>query len=119
MGLMDELRQLGVNVDEAVARMMGNEAVYQRILGKFPAMLESTALSTDFDASDCKPVIEKAHSLKGTTGNLSLTPLYEAYTKITNLLREGETESARELLMEIQPVQEKIVACIKKYSSVS
>lgn len=119
MGLMDELRQLGVNVDEAVGRMMGNEAVYQRILGKFPAMLESAALSTDFDGNDCKSVIEKAHTLKGATGNLSLTPLYEAYTKITNLLREGEVESARELLAEIWPVQEKIVACIRKYSDAS
>lgn len=119
MGLMDELKQLGVNVDEAVGRMMGNEAVYQRILGKFPAMLESTALVTDFDGSSCESVIEKTHALKGTTGNLSLTPLYEAYTKITNLLREGEVEQARELLIEIQPVQEKIVACIRKYCSVS
>lgn len=119
MGLMDELRQLGVNVDEAVERMMGKEEVYQRILGKFPAMLESTALSIDFDGSDCGPVIEKAHTLKGVTGNLSLTPLYEAYTEITNLLRAGEAEPARELLVKIQPVQEKIAACIKKYCSVS
>ena len=119
MGLLDELRLLGANVDEAVERMMGNEAFYQKMLGKFPAMLESAALSTDFDGSDCGPVVEKAHTLKGVTGNLSLTPLYEAYTEITNLLRAEEAEAARELLTEIQPVQEKIVACIKKYSNVS
>lgn len=119
MGLMDELRQLGVDVDEAVQRMMGNEAFYQKMLGKFPAMFESTALSTDFDGSDCGPAIEKAHTLKGVTGNLSLTPLYEAYTEITNLLRAGEVEPARERLIEIQPVQEKIVVCIRKYCSVS
>ena len=40
-------------------------------------------------------------------------------SEITNLLRAGEVEPARELLMKIQPVQEKIVACIKKYCSVS
>ena len=119
MGLMDELRQLGVNVDEAVARMMGKEEIYIKILGKFPAMLESTGLVTDFDGNDYRPVIEKAHTLKGATGNLSLTPLYDAYTQITNLLRAGEAEKARELLIGIQPVQEKIVACIRKYCSAS
>ena len=119
MGLLDELRLLGANVDEAVERMMGNEAFYQKMLGKFPAMFESTALSTDFDGSDCGPAIEKAHTLKGVTGNLSLTPLYEAYTEITNLLRAGEVEPARELLIGIQPVQEKIVACIKKHCNIS
>ena len=119
MGLMDELRQLGVNVDEAVSRMMGKEEIYKKILGKFPAMLESAELKTDFDGNNYEPVIEKVHALKGATGNLSLTPLYDAYTQITNLLRAGDVETARELLIDIQPVQERIVACIRKYCSAS
>ena len=119
MGLLDELKQMGVNVDEAVGRMMGNEAFYQKMLGKFPKMLEDAAFTPDFDGNNLEPAIGKAHSLKGAAGNLSLTPLYEAYSEITNLLRKGEPEQARKLLTDIRPVQEKIVDCIRKYCSVS
>ena len=59
----------------------------------------------------------QTHTLKGVTGNLSLTPLYNAYTEITNLLREQKYDDARAALEKILPVQNDILSCIEKSKS--
>lgn len=115
MNLLDELRALGVDVDDGLKRVMGKESLYTRLLGSFVKVIRDNAVSPDFDASDSKAMIEKTHTIKGTAGNLSLTPIYESYTEILGLLRTGKPEEARELLQKVIPVQEEIIACIEKY----
>ena len=115
MSLFEELKDLGVNVDEAVERFMGNEGLYEKMLKKFPDMINKASVEPDFDCSDCTEIIEKTHAIKGAAGNLSLTPLYEAYTKIVDLLRGNQPEQAKTIIKEIQPVQAQIMACIEKY----
>lgn len=115
MTLLDELRALGVDVDDGLKRVMGNEKLYTKLLGSFVKMMKSHVVETDFDAADCTETIEKTHAIKGTAGNLSITPLYESYSEILGMLRNGEPEEARELLKKVAPVQEEIIACIEKY----
>lgn len=115
MSLFDELRELGVDVDGGLRRINGNEALYTRLLGSFVKAMKGNYVGPDFDASDCTEAIEKTHTIKGTSGNLSITPIYETYTKIVDLLRTGKPEEARALLEEILPVQEKIIACIESH----
>ncbi len=115
MSLLEELKDLGVNIDEAVERFMGNQSLYEKMLKKFPDMLNKASINPDFDCNDYTEVIEKTHAVKGAAGNLSLTPIYEAYTKIVDLLRNGQPEQAQIILKEIQPVQAQIIACIEKY----
>jgi len=116
MGLFEELKALGVDVDGGLRRINGNEKLYTRLLGSFRKTIEQQYVGVDFDASDCTEAIEKTHAIKGTSGNLSITPLYEAYTEIVSLLRTGKPEEAREVLKKILPVQEEILQCINKYS---
>lgn len=113
MSLFDELKDLGVDVDGGLKRIMGNEALYKRLLGSFVKAIREHALPQDFDAADCQGAIEKAHAIKGTSGNLSITPVYEAYTEIVNELRAGNPEKARELLINVLPIQEQIIQCIE------
>ena len=113
MNLFDELRALGVDVDDGLKRIMGNEKLYTKLLGSFVKMIKGHALQPDFDTADCTEAIEKAHAIKGTARNLSITPVYEAYTEILNLLRTGKPEEAKAVLEKILPVQEKILACIE------
>lgn len=113
MRLPDELRILGANVDEGLNRFMGNAALYERMLAKLPDMMSKIAINDGFEAEDVNDLIEKTHSIKGVTGNLSLTPLYEAYTKIVDLLRMGNVEEANRIYLEVLPVQEEILARIR------
>lgn len=114
MSLFDELRTLGVDIDDGLKRLNGNEKLYTRLLGKFIDSFNANLVSADFDANDYQETIEKAHSIKGTAGNLSLTPIFEAYSEILKLLRTEKPEEARELLKKTIPVQEQIIACIQK-----
>lgn len=114
MNLLDELRALGVDVDDGLKRVMGNEKLYVRLLGKFVQMIKGSEVSVDFDASDCTATIEKVHAIKGTSGNLSITPIFKVYNDMLGLLRSGKPEEARELLRQVIPVQNEIVACIER-----
>lgn len=113
MNLLDELRALGVDVDDGLKRIMGNEKLYKRLLGSFVKMIKTQAVDPEFDGADCTEAIEKAHAIKGTAGNLSLTPIYEAYSEILNLLRSGQPEEARGVLVKVLPVQQEIISCIE------
>lgn len=116
MGMLEELKEMGVNTEEAIDRFVGNAALYEKMLRTFPKMIRSSEVDPDFDANDYADMIEKTHAIKGTSGNLSLTPIYKAYTDIVDLLRSGKPEEARQVLKDILPVQEKILECIERHS---
>lgn len=113
MDLLNELRALGVDVDDGVKRIMGNEKLYRKLLGSFVKMVESEPLDLDFDSGDFTAVTERVHAIKGTAGNLSITPVYEAYSQALGQLRGGQPEEAREVLRKVQPILEEILCCIK------
>lgn len=116
MGLFDELKDLGVNIEEGKKRLMGNESLYERMLGTFVKMMSDTPIEpSEFDCDDCTEIIEKTHAIKGASGNLSLTPVYEAYSKMVDLLRQNKPAEAKAIYEEIQPVQTEIIRCIEKY----
>lgn len=116
MSLFEDLRALNVDVDGGLKRINGNEKLYTRLLGTFTKSINTYYVSPDFDGNNYNEEIEKAHAIKGVSGNLSITPIYEAYTKIVDLLRAGKPEEARPILEQVLPVQAEIVACIEKYN---
>lgn len=116
MDLFGELKENGVDVDDGIDRMMGNAALYEKMLVKFREMLKGLPTdSSAFDADNFSDLIETVHAVKGSAGNLSVTPLYIAYSEILTLLRENEPKRARAVFEDILPIQDKITACIEKY----
>lgn len=116
LSMLNELKALGVDTDSAVARMNGNENLYIRMLGKFLDMMKNTTIPAEFTVDDCEDLAEVAHAVKGTSGNLSITPIYEAYSEITELLRQKKAEEAKAVLLKTLPVQKDILDCIEKYA---
>ena len=116
MDLISELEALGVNTKEAIERMGNNTAFYIRMLGKFKGELDNHEVMAYLEKGDYNTAVSNAHTLKGLTGNLSLTPLYKAYTDIVAFLRANEPEKAKQLLADTLPIQSDIVECIEKYN---
>ncbi len=116
MALSQELKNLGVDTDAGVARMAGNTALYERLLGSLKDLIKKSAEQMDFDSKDYDNMIEAAHSVKGASGNLAVTPIYEAYTEIVDLLRRQQPEEAKKAYEKILPVQTAIIECIEKNS---
>ena len=95
---IDDLKTYGADTDTGLARCVGNEALYLRLVksvcddpcfDKLTEAVETGALKEGFEA---------AHSLKGVLGNLSLTPIYDKAVEITEHLR-NETEMDYKLLV--------------------
>ncbi len=116
MDMISELQELGINTEEALKRFSGNSSLFIRMIKKFPASAEGLEVLSYMKEGDYATAVSNAHTLKGVTGNLSITPLYAAYTEIVNLLRSNEPDKALKTLEDILPVQEKILECIKNNS---
>ena len=115
MELMDELKELGVNVKEGLNRVLGDESLYRMMLGMFVDVIEQNPIQEgDFDGEDCEELIRRVHMLKGTAGNLSIGSLYEQYTKILNLLREGRRGEAKAAFVQVGTIQERVMECIRR-----
>lgn len=115
LGIMKELELLGADIADIEERYLGDTELYIGVLSKFIVSLERFEVMSHFESGDIDGALYCAHSLKGVTGNLSLTPLYKGYSEITSLLRAGESEKARRQLEELLPLQEKFVECVRKY----
>ena len=61
-------------------------------------------------AGDYRQGFEAAHALKGVLGNLSLTPLYERISALTELLRIQQAADYAPMLAEIAAVRNELAA---------
>lgn len=115
MGLIEELKSLGADTDDALVRFMDNSALYERMLKKLPKVVEDAPVMPYVESGDLDTALSNAHTLKGVVGNLSLTPLYNNYTEMVNLFRDDKPEKAKELLAKTIEIQRDFMDCIKKY----
>ena len=84
---LDTLKNFGVDADDGLARCMNNEQFYFRLIKKALEDENFDKLANAVKANDKTEAFEAAHALKGTTGNLSLTPIYKCVSEMTELLR--------------------------------
>lgn len=84
---IERLKEFGADTDEGLARCCGSETLYLRLVKMLPDDENFEALEKALNAGDLDKAFEAAHALKGILGNLSLTPMYELCSRITELLR--------------------------------
>ena len=110
---MDELKY--IDMETGLSRVRGNTAIFKKMLGMFLNSKEFGALEESIAQKDISKAADVAHAIKGLTGNLALTPLFEESTKLMNQLREGNYDEAtlanyRKILTETRSEVERIVA---------
>lgn len=115
MTLIEEMKAIGADTEDALSRFMGNDALYEKMLKKLPKVIEDTPVMSFAKSGDYETATSNAHALKGVTGNLSLTPLYSNYTTIVDLYRMGKNDEATALLSDTIELQQKFVDAIAKY----
>lgn len=84
---IEALQKAGVNTTEGLTRCMNNQQFYFRLITKVLNSPDFASLKTAIEANDLDTAFTIAHTLKGSTGNLALTPLYQPLAQITELLR--------------------------------
>lgn len=113
------LEECGADVETTLKRFMGNDAIYQKFLGKFPGDPNYAKLGTNIEAGAFEEAYKCAHALKGVVGNLGLTPIYEKVSTLVEELRNKASEDvdaarANELWQEIKKVYEQFIDVINE-----
>ena len=108
----EQLTAAGVDVHGARERVMGNEALLERMLQRFTGDANYAQLLAAADKRDTEEALRAAHTLKGMTGNLSMTALCPLFTRQVELLRAGDPDGAYAMLPEITLAYERIVGAI-------
>ena len=100
---IQKLAEFGADTDSGLKRCMNNEAFYLRLVGLELNDSNFETLRQAIDAGDPGKAFEAAHALKGAVGNLSLTPISEPVSLLTEALRgaSGMPEGADALARKV------------------
>lgn len=91
--LIDKLKAFGCaeeDLRKAVERFLNNEAFYVRCFGKYLNDPSFKALGECIEANEAKAVFEQAHTLKGVTSNMGISPVYEEVVIIVEAVRGSD-----------------------------
>lgn len=110
-----ELKNAGIDVDSALKRVMGNENLLKRLLGKFLNDQNWNKLTESVE-NDCKEdALAASHTLKGVCGNLSMDKLFDLFSEQVHLMREENWEKAYSMMPVIKTHYDSVVEGIKTY----
>ena len=106
------LKTAGVDYDDGAKRFMNNEELYEKMLVKF---LDDTSLSDAMAAladNDSDKLFMSVHSLKGISGNLSLTSVYDCSSRIVALIRSQNLAALPAAMEELRSLYDSTVKAI-------
>lgn len=112
MMTLDVLKAYGANTSEGMVRCMNNEPFYLRMVELALKDSNFDTLKTAMEAGNTPGAFEAAHALKGSIGNVGLTPIYEPLCELTELL-QGKTapiEDGEGLLEQVISQREKALS---------
>ena len=97
----EELEAAGVDVEDGLGRVLGNEQLYERLLGIF-------AQDTSYD----ELARAAAHTLKGAAANLSMKTLAELAMGVLTALRAGDRAEAERLMPALADARDAVLRAI-------
>ena len=110
MVTIEKLNTFGADTSEGLARCYNNETLYLRLINMLPKEKNFDKLQTALQENDLDAAFEAAHALKGVTGNLSLTPMYNVVVEITEPLRSRTQMDYTPLITELLKMRDEIAA---------
>lgn len=102
----------GVQVEDALQRLMNNEALLERLLQKFAEDGTYPALVRAVEAHDAEQALQAAHTFKGICGNLSMHRLFDLAGRQVLLFRQNNREAAEAVMPEITLAYNAVIAAI-------
>jgi HPt (histidine-containing phosphotransfer) domain-containing protein len=107
---IDDLREYGANVDEGLGRCFGNAEFYLKLVNMIRDDQGFDKLRAALEQKDYKTAFDAAHTLKGVLGNLSLSPMYDPVSEITELLRKETDMDYSDLMAAIMDARDRFMA---------
>lgn len=113
-----QMEENGADVDTTLKRFMGKEAIYMKFVMKFAEDRSCKGIRDSLEKRDVAEAFNQAHALKGVSGNLGLTPVYDLAAQISDLLRGKQTEEVE--IDQVMDLQEQLeTACNNFYQLIA
>ena len=93
---------LGVDYNAALQRLGGHEVLVKKYLASFVRDNDFAGLKAAVEALDYPEILRTAHSLKGISLNLELTPLAVPCCELVSAIRAERYELVDELFRQIE-----------------
>lgn len=110
--MSDENQNAYIDMNEGLQRVLNNKQLYIRLLKKFAAETNLTALNDAINVNDLSAAREKAHTIKGIAANLSLKKLFLAVQELETKVKEGIAD--QEMMKSIQNIFNETITHIQK-----
>ena len=109
---VEKLTEMGCNTKDGLARCMNNEKFYLKML---PVAIKDNhfdLLEKAIADKDMKAAYEAAHAIKGSTGNLGLTPIYKTISKMSDMLKAGMNADYASIYKIVKTEREKFLSLL-------
>lgn len=111
---MEKMVTAGIDLESAIERFMGNEALYLKFLFRFPDDENYQNLCRSIEKQDCGNAFTAAHTLKGVCGNLSIKSMENILRKQVEYLRNGDLQHGQEMMGELKESYDRIKEVINE-----
>jgi len=99
-----------IDLKDVLERVQGDKELLDELFDIYQEdfVAKRKALGDAIAANDIAKVKEVAHSMKGSSGNISAKPLHAACLKLEMLAKEGKTDGMQEVAVAIDGYFEQI-----------
>lgn len=108
------LEEAGIAWTKTLPNLMDRELIYLKYLKRFPDNEYYPLLVKAFEENDCSAAFHAAHTLRGTTGNLGILPMYECLVEMTEELRAGDLDAAKLRIPALTAAWDRVVSLLKE-----
>ena len=112
--LIDALRDWGCDTGCIATRFIGKEDFYRNMLQIGVTDKHFEPLKQAVECGDVVAAFENAHAMKGTLGNLGITPAYNRVVDLVEPLRHEDATNMREHFEAFAESYEKFCAIVKE-----
>lgn len=112
--IKEGLSAAGVNMKEALERLMNNEMLLERLLLKFKADKNFPGLEKALGEQKYEEAFHCAHTLKGVAGNLGMEKLMEADIVVVEKLRSQNYEGLEADMEAVRAAYNSVMDVIQK-----
>ncbi|MDD3570200.1 MAG: Hpt domain-containing protein [Lachnospiraceae bacterium] len=88
------LNNAGIDCHSGIRRFSGRADLYEKYLKKFPDDENMQLAKKAIEEKNYEELLEYVHTLKGVTGNLSITELFGSCDELVDILRAKEFNHA-------------------------
>lgn len=113
---ISDLKNLGVNYEETLSRLMDMEDLYEQLLGMFVEDTSFNSMCKAIKAENSEDAYFYGHTLKGVIMNIGLDGALKDFLPAFEPLREGNLSPLKDKLPILAKEYDGIITTIKRHT---